>query len=344
MAGKHQHSETPTPRGPRRRNPLVRLFLWCSALVRFVLSSVLVLLAVAAFSYWLMLEYIRGEETVTPQIQGKELIEALEMIREDGLSLKLDRREPSEEIPAGYILSQKPPAGSRVKVGSALRVVVSSGVPLITLPDLRGETKIAAGIRLRRQGLDVGNVTSVDAPGSPGGVILATDPPGGSGVPEGTTVQLLVSRETGVGRMLMPNLLGFSLEESEQLLAEMGLTISKRVEAASDEVLAGQVHAQSPLPGETINAESQIVLSYAPQYATPYWDQEPVYNEDGERQPMLPPIEHLDGRPGEPARPVPREKSTNNGPAIDFNWDDESETPPANGEEEDPEFYFRPQR
>lgn len=340
----------------KRRKPLILrmiiwILAWISGLLRFSISTAVIFAVMVAVCYMIALEYIHGAkiagldfrrtEVIAPDLRGKPLVEALGDLNEQNLSLKLERFEPSESMPAGTVVSQQPRAGMRIKADTPVRVVVSKGAALVPTPDLRGETKISAGIRLRKIGLNVGHITYLPAQDTAGGLIIATDPPGGSGAPEGARVNLLISAEREGQTRSMPRLDGLTLAEARELLGEMGLSLAETSPVASTGVLAGQIHTQSPNPGEPVDGSTGITVAYAPEEDYTLW-QAPEPGDGGRRR-FIPAIERLDGRDDEPGSylnetpQLPGEDSPgDDGPSIGLDLDSRDAGP----EDGEPRFLF----
>lgn len=102
----------------------------------------------------------------------------------------VERRESRAD--AGVVLAQSPPAGTRVPIGTPVRVLVSAGDPLTEVPNVVRSTADAAIEALDGSELRVGRVdrrvASVRAD-----IVLAQSPPAGARVPRGTLVSLTVS-------------------------------------------------------------------------------------------------------------------------------------------------------
>src|SRR5262245_25055055 len=70
------------------------------------------------------------------------------------LRLRVDEKtRPSEDIPAGNIVQQDPPAGVDVRPQRTIRVWVSSGPRATAVPSLIGQTERTARLRLDQDGL-----------------------------------------------------------------------------------------------------------------------------------------------------------------------------------------------
>src|SRR5512143_839178 len=101
---------------------------------------------------------LRQEEVRVPDLTGQDIVTVIEVIGQQGLQLKVDRREPSPTIPRDAVVSQSPPPGTGVKKGRTVRGVVSQGPSELLVPKLVGEQFRKADILLRQSALTVHDV------------------------------------------------------------------------------------------------------------------------------------------------------------------------------------------
>lgn len=216
-------------------------------------------------SYFVLGTFIRGQEIDAPDLTARSVTEALEVLKKWNLTLVLEREEPSETLPPGEILSQRPAPGSKIKTRTPINVIVSSGQKTVTIPgELIGTGRLQAGIRLRELGIEVGEIAYVPRAGQGNDLVLATDPPPGTGVPPGVKVNLLVSSDAGAQMFLMPNLAGLTPADATAELAKYGLTRITARQAADAEATSGTVHAQNPKAGTPVSPGTEVELVVAP--------------------------------------------------------------------------------
>jgi beta-lactam-binding protein with PASTA domain len=139
-----------------------------------------------------------------------------------------------------------------------LRVLLPNGAeePVI-IPDLRGQTRVAAVAELEALGLLVGDDQSVPDPTVAAGLVAGTNPAADEEVEPGATVQLLIS--SGPGDVTVPSLTGETETRAQDLLRQAGLTpsISYEVSAVIPE---GIVISQDPTGGEVVPAGAVVEL------------------------------------------------------------------------------------
>ena len=96
-------------------------------------------------------------------------------------------------MPAGSVISQSPVAGTQVASGSAVALVVSSGVPQVATPNVVGLTQAAATTAIANAGLTVGAVTTASSTTVPAGSVISQNPVAGTVLPANSAVALVVS-------------------------------------------------------------------------------------------------------------------------------------------------------
>ena len=66
-------------------------------------------------------------------------------------------------VPAGSVISQTPVGGTQVTTGSAVALVISSGLPQVATPNVVGLTQAAATTAIVNAQLAVGTVTTASS-------------------------------------------------------------------------------------------------------------------------------------------------------------------------------------
>jgi serine/threonine-protein kinase len=93
--------------------------------------------------------------------------------------------EPSTTVPAGQLIGTSPATGVAATVGTTVTVYVSTGPPVVTVPNVTGDSVPTATAAMQKAGLTVSNVY-----GPPGGHVFTTNPAAGQQVRKGTGVNL----------------------------------------------------------------------------------------------------------------------------------------------------------
>ena len=90
-------------------------------------------------------------------------------------------------MPAGQVMDVSPAQGSQVARDSTVTLIVSSGPPMVTVPDVSKRSVSDAANALQAAGLTVSGTQ-----GNPLGTVKGTNPAAGASVHKGTPVLIIV--------------------------------------------------------------------------------------------------------------------------------------------------------
>src|SRR5689334_10606847 len=194
-----------------------------------IVFRLLILLAVALGSAFIAMSFaIHGREVAVPKFIGMTPAEADRAALGSGLTLQIENRFYSAEVPAGRILNQVPGPGEKVRRGWRVRVAQSMGPQRVTVPNVVGQSMRAAEINLVRRGLQMGTVTTAHLPGVIGDTVLAQSPSAEAEGVSSPKVNLVVaSADADAQALLMPDLLGRSLDDATRVVVSNGLRLGK---------------------------------------------------------------------------------------------------------------------
>ncbi len=130
-----------------------------------------------------------GHEPATvPQIpQTYTFAQAQAALQAVGLTAT-QNNQSNPTVPSGDVISTSPASGAQAPYGSAVTVVVSTGPPTTTVPDVKGESIQQATSAIQNAGLSVSGVS-----GDPSHNVVGTQPSIGSTVQTGSAVQLFTN-------------------------------------------------------------------------------------------------------------------------------------------------------
>ena len=166
----------------------------------------------------------------------------------------------SSTVPAGFVISQSPAAGTTLSYGSSVNLVVSIGAsPTAAVPYVVGMTQADAQSTLISANLTVGTITQAYSDTVPSGNVISQDPASGVSVPTGSAVDLTVSigpqpQET------VPDVVGLTQAAASVVLSQVYLNVGTVTQAYSSTVPAGFVISQSVAAGTTLPYGSYVNL------------------------------------------------------------------------------------
>lgn len=243
---------------PRHRRSKFAKFIAYIIKVLFITAVFFGLLTSASyFSVWY---FITGEEIEVPNLIGYEINQVMTTLKPLGASVKLDNYEYSELIPEGHVISQYPYPGTKSKKGSPMKIVLSKGSPLISVPALIGENYLSAEVKIRAAGLKVGNHAYIYSADASRDKIISQDPLPLTGVPKEYKINLLIEGGARAKKTLMPDLKSFTFAEAKDILNRIGIELINIERKKSTEKAAGMILEQSPEPGIPITPQTEIKL------------------------------------------------------------------------------------
>jgi beta-lactam-binding protein with PASTA domain len=186
-----------------------------------------------------------------PELQGKSLVEANRLLTDIGLYIKIEGEDYDAAIPQGNIINQDIPAGNKVKERRGIKVVISKGPRVRSVPMIVNEPITNAETTLLQKGLKIGKVIMVHSDLVEKDRIISQKPEPNEQVSDVVTV--LVSQGPYDKIYHCPDFKDMSLEQANILIKKLNL---KSVIEGSGEMIA----SQRPEPGKQIKAGDTIYL------------------------------------------------------------------------------------
>ncbi|MFF7444937.1 MULTISPECIES: Stk1 family PASTA domain-containing Ser/Thr kinase [unclassified Streptomyces] len=239
--------QSPPPPPPRRRSGRPRGPL-------AIVAALLLILGVGA-GVW----YINsGQFTKVPPLVEKTEAQARDRLEEAGLEAGKVKREYSDTVKRGRVISSDPTVGTRIRSNDSVTLTISKGPDTVDLADLKGYRLDKAKTRLENDGLEPGMVTREFSEDVIKGFVIGTDPAAGTTLRAGTAVALVVSKGSPVD---VPDVTGESLEDAKADLAEAGLKVKVASRQVTSEYDKGLVAAQTPKDGSEATEGDTVTLT-----------------------------------------------------------------------------------
>ncbi|MEV5432343.1 Stk1 family PASTA domain-containing Ser/Thr kinase [Streptomyces sp. NPDC052701] len=200
----------------------------------------------------------------TPSFVGETQATAKRLAKNAELKLSFTEK-PCEDQSSGKICEQNPDAGTEVKKGFTVELVVSTGAPKVTVPSVTGLSLDEAKEKLEgdKYQFDVETETR-ESPEDPG-TVLEQNPTTGEEVEKGTTITLTVARAEE--RATVPDVAGKSCDEAKAQMTANDLVGQCTEQETDDANQAGKVISTTPQANQQVDKNStvQIVIGKAKQ-------------------------------------------------------------------------------
>ena len=184
-----------------------------------------------------------------PELIGKIYDEVRVAPEYEKINIVVEESRFSTLHPNGEIIDQYPVAGRTIKENSTIKVTVSKGSQVVSVPNIIGKEETDAYRILSETGLEYKKVSVFSFDGA--GTVVSVEPGPGSEVDSGTEVKVMVSMGPESTVSDVPDVRGVSMEKAMELLDEKGINIGGVTYEASDRAY-GTVIGQDPAPGSQI--------------------------------------------------------------------------------------------
>lgn len=225
-----------------------------------LLAGAFVLAAYLSFNV-----FVRSGAVRAPQVVGLTATDAARVLADQGLVSALSRDEGrfSEEVPAAHVAEQRPSAGSLVKTGSQVELVLSQGPQRVTVPRLGGQTLPSVEIALATAGLGVGRTVTVLSADAVPGTVVEQWPAAGDTVAPGAEVNLLLAGESARDTYLTPDLVYRDYEQVRRFFEQRGFRLGSVRFEHYEGIPEGVILRQFPLAGHPLSRREAVSLVVA---------------------------------------------------------------------------------
>ncbi|MCL2185815.1 MAG: PASTA domain-containing protein [Treponema sp.] len=237
----------------------------------FSVAGLVIFVGIIAVSVFFIA--VRGEEqTMVPDVVGKELTEALLELQVKELYPRLQLRYSRTSSDKGYILEQEPIPGSIVKASSRIRLTVSQGVILN-----RVENYISQSIDEVRMNIQTINASSGILPlftikeplmyefsAENPGIILAQKPEPDTDISGPTVLEFVVSKGRENLSINVPQLSGLSFTDALAVISTSGISYQFTVREKSGNERGGTIVGQTPSANNSVPTNTIVQLIVTP--------------------------------------------------------------------------------
>jgi serine/threonine-protein kinase len=231
-----------------------------------IVLGVLVAGAVGVFSLNTIMTSILHSrpEVIVPNLEGKSLSHALNLVSSLNLSLKEEGAEFDEGLPAGTILRQQPPPGMHVRTERTITVTVSKGGQSLFVPNVAGKKLVEAQSILAGEGLQMGAVNEVFSTSQEAESVVSQNPSSGTIVARGALVDVDVSKGLPpAGSPIVPDLVGQNLDNAQQWAKDVNVKVKVKEDAKAAGA-AGSIVRQKPAPGQPLLDGDELMVTVVP--------------------------------------------------------------------------------
>jgi beta-lactam-binding protein with PASTA domain len=248
------------PPRPARNRRAVQLLLdrdWALAL-----SLAFVVAVVVWFGHSVQEFFGPSESLVSlPEFTGQTFSDANDECGRLHLQCTVIARRTSDRFPNDVVMGQQPDAGARVREGRAVSLIVSTGVSIFPMPDVRYDSLRDVSLVLSRLRLHLAKTSIVANDDIPAQHVVSQDPLPLTSVREGSDVTLTLSKGPP-SSIKVPKFVGMTIDDARDAAAAAKVHLGQVVWTpfGTDGPARGIVVRQSPDAGNGIDPFSLVSL------------------------------------------------------------------------------------
>jgi eukaryotic-like serine/threonine-protein kinase len=232
-----------------------------------MMAVLLVIVGIIAISIFFVA--VKGaEQTLVPEVRGKELTEALLELQVKELYPRIQLRYSQSSRDRGQILEQEPRAGTIVKAGRQVRLVVSQGVMINRVENYVGRNIDDVRMDLQTFVASSGNNPLLTlkeplmydfSPEVPG-TILRQKPEPGTDISGPMSLEFVVSQGQEHVLLTVPQLTGLSLSSVLEQIGRLGIVFEFSLQKIREGEKGETVVYQTPAAGTSVTSNVIIDL------------------------------------------------------------------------------------
>jgi serine/threonine-protein kinase len=195
-------------------------------------------------------------QAAVPGVVGRKQAVAERMMRDAGFDTDV-RREPSDSVREGRVISTQPGENTQLQKGGTVVLVVSEGPEQVSVPDVVGDGENDARSALEDAGLRA-DVSEEESTTQDPGTVLRQDPGSGARVDKGSAVKLVVAKAPA--EVEVPDVVDQQRDAARQALEGEGFKVRVREETVETLDQDGVVTDQDPDGGEQLRKGSRVTI------------------------------------------------------------------------------------
>ncbi|MBQ9297472.1 MAG: Stk1 family PASTA domain-containing Ser/Thr kinase [Clostridia bacterium] len=217
-----QKEEKRNEEKPKKKKSLKRKIIT----VLIVLLICAIIFGGAMFATWKLLVGNRAKQVQIPNLVEMNIEDAKTKLNELKLKYSVSEEFSPDGKEAGLVLAQDPKYQDNYKINeeTILKLTVSKGLEMVTVPKVAGLTKDEAILKLDVANLEV-EITEENNDKIQEGIVISQDIEADTEVAKNSTVKIVVSLGRGIKEVTVPYLIGKTEEDAKKAIETAELTV-----------------------------------------------------------------------------------------------------------------------
>ena len=202
-----------------------------------------ILLAVVIGSFAIFTDWFKDDKLTVPHFVGMDYETEIKNNPKYKDFLIATEFEQNTRYNAGEVFQQNPSRGAKIRKTETIQLKIAVGTKMITIPNIYAMQFAQVKSALTNLGFVVSEVAEPNTT-VPFGTVLRTVPEQGKQAVQGSTIIVYYASDENL--VEVPNLIGFTVEESRRLLESLGLALDENVLKENSMTEKDKVIIQNP--------------------------------------------------------------------------------------------------
>ncbi len=218
-------------------------------------ATIIVFLGFTAGAFLAFGKFWSMAEVQVPDVKARPMALAKQLLETSNLRVNVVE-EFNAEVAAGQVISQSPDAGATVKEQRVITIYVSKGGEDLTMPNLKGLSRLSAEDKLKKIGLTVGSVYE-KVSDQEAWTVLEQEPAAGKKIQKGQIVDLTISKGQPIKLVNVPDFTGGTLDAAKDRLKQIKLSLGTVTREKSRQA-SGTILHQTPSAGTEVDEGTTV--------------------------------------------------------------------------------------
>jgi serine/threonine-protein kinase len=220
------------------------------------------LLVAGVCAYLTLTLIIKSEDTVVvPNLVGKDVVSALEILSDLQLNTRVTGAEYNPDFLKNHVLYQQPDPGSEIKKDRDVKIILSRGPRTVTMPNLVSLELPQALMILEENSISQGQLSRTYSGQVDKDHVMAQAPFAGAVINRGTGADLLISLGPRPRAYKMPDLSGRFLDQAMLAIEKVHLEIGQIRTQFDKRLPRNIVVSQEPAAGYRVIENTAVALA-----------------------------------------------------------------------------------
>ena len=251
---KHASRKPEANKSPNSKNKVPFVAVLSGITVAFVLFTVLFI----GVLFLVKKPFEKVENIVMPTLIGCDYDAVVSSKEYKNFDIDVLENKYNAEFPEGQIIYQNPPAGRTIKKGAEVKIKISKGAKMVSIPNFARRSAYNAYDEIKKLDLTYEEFP-VYSETIPKGNVVKTEPSAGNNVMAGSNIIVYVSQGPLEKTTRVPDVTNMTLEEAKEELKKYNLFVGN-VSEIDSEVEKDKVAEQVPGFAEKVDINSKVDL------------------------------------------------------------------------------------